>query len=151
MTWGEYFIVLGSCMVTMLACRVLPLFLLKGRSLPDAVERALGFIPSAAFAALVANDLLSPGMFAPAYGRGHALVASAVVVMVAWRTKSLLGCAVAGVYPTLCSRSFSESEKYQRKDRDVYDASSRRAVQDLSRKLVEFQVQCYCAWVTCAV
>ena len=41
MTWGEYFIVLGSCMVTMLACRVLPLFLLKGRSLPDAVERAL--------------------------------------------------------------------------------------------------------------
>ena len=39
MTWGEYFIVLGSCMVTMLACRVLPLFLLKGRSLPDAVER----------------------------------------------------------------------------------------------------------------
>ena len=51
MTWGEYFIVLGSCMVTMLACRVLPLFLLKGRSLPDAVERALGFIPSAAFAA----------------------------------------------------------------------------------------------------
>ena len=89
MTWGEYFVVLGSCMVTMLACRVLPLFLLKGRSLPDAVERALGFIPSAAFAALVANDLLSPGMFA--------LVASAVVVMVAWRTKSLLGCAVAGV------------------------------------------------------
>ena len=41
MTWEEYFIVLGSCMVTMLACRVLPLFLLKGRSLPDAVERAL--------------------------------------------------------------------------------------------------------------
>ena len=98
MTWEEYFIVLGSCMVTMLACRVLPLFLLKGRSLPDAVERALGFIPSAAFAALVANDLLSPGMFAA--GRWPAampLVASAVVVMVAWRTKSLLGCAVAGV------------------------------------------------------
>lgn len=44
MTWGEYFIVLGSCMVTMLACRVLPLFLLKGRSLPTPVERALGFI-----------------------------------------------------------------------------------------------------------
>ena len=53
-------------------------------------------------------------------------------------------------YPTPCSRLLL-SEKYQRKDRDVYDASSRRAVQDLSRKLVEFQVQCYCAWLTCAV
>ena len=85
MTWGEYFIVLGSCMVTMLACRVLPLFLLKGRSLPDAVERALGFIPSA-------------GMFAAGiWPAAMPLVASAVVVMVAWRTKSLLGCAVAGV------------------------------------------------------
>ena len=83
MTWGEYFIVLGSCMVTMLACRVLPLFLLKGRSLPDAVERALGFIPSAAFAALVANDLLSPGMFAAGiWPAAMPLVASAVVVMV---------------------------------------------------------------------
>ena len=82
MTWGEYFIVLGSCMVTMLASRVLP----------------LGFIPSAAFAALVANDLLSPGMFAAGiWPAAMPLVASAVVVVVAWRTKSLLGCAVAGV------------------------------------------------------
>ena len=98
MTWGEYFIVLGSCMVTMLACRVLPLFLLKGRSLPDAVERALGFIPSEAFAALVVNDLFSPGMFAAGiWPAAMPLVASAVVVMVAWRTKSLLGCALAGV------------------------------------------------------
>ena len=31
MTWGEYFIVLGSCMVTMLACRCIPLLALKGR------------------------------------------------------------------------------------------------------------------------
>ena len=84
MTWEEYFIVLGSCMVTMLACRVLPFFLLKGRSLPDAVERALGFIPSAAFAALVANDLLSPGMFAAGiWPAAMPLVASAVVVVVA--------------------------------------------------------------------
>ena len=98
MTWGEYFIVLGSCMVTMLACRVLPLFLLKGRALPDVVERALGFIPSAAFAALVANDLLTPGMFSASLWPAAApLVESAVVVVVAWRTKSLLGCAVAGV------------------------------------------------------
>lgn len=98
MSWTDYFIVLGTCMVTMLACRTLPLLLLKGRSLPEAVERALGFIPSAAFAALVANDLLSPGMFdAGLWPAAAPLVASAVVVVIAWKTKSLLGCAVAGV------------------------------------------------------
>lgn len=98
MSWSDYFIVLITCMATMLACRTLPLLLLKGRKLPDAVERALGFIPAAAFAALVANDLLSPGMFdAGIWPAAAPLVASAVVVVVAWKTKSLLGCAVAGV------------------------------------------------------
>ncbi len=57
MTWSEFWIVLAACGVTMLACRVLPLFLLKGRELPPMLKRALGFIPPAAFAALVANDL----------------------------------------------------------------------------------------------
>ena len=98
MTWEEYFIVLGSCIVTMLACRVLPLFLLKGRSLPDAVERALGFIPSAAFAALVANDLFSPTAFAT--GLWPALlpiVAAIAVAVVAQKTRSMLWSCVAGV------------------------------------------------------
>ena len=63
MTWAEFWVVLACCALTMLACRALPLFLLKGKQLPDAVSRALGFIPPAAFAALVANDLLAPGMF----------------------------------------------------------------------------------------
>ena len=61
MTWSEFWIVLAACGVTMLACRVLPLFLLKGRELPPMLKRALGFIPPAAFAALVANDLFVPG------------------------------------------------------------------------------------------
>ena len=62
MSWGEFWVVLVVCGLTMLACRVLPLFLLKGRELPPTLSRALGFIPPAAFAALVANDLLTPGM-----------------------------------------------------------------------------------------
>ena len=98
MGWGDYFIVLGCCAITMLVCRVVPLFVLKGKELPEGVGQALGFIPPAAFAALVANDLLSPGMFAAGiWPAAMPLVASAVVVVVAWRTKSLLGCAVAGV------------------------------------------------------
>lgn len=97
-TWTQFLIVFASCALTMLACRVLPLFVLKGRSLPPRLEEALGFIPAAAFAALVANDLLSPGMFAEGIWPAAApLLAALVVVVIARLTKSLLWCAVAGV------------------------------------------------------
>ena len=63
MSMQDFAIVFATCLVTMLICRCVPLFVLKGRQLPEGLARALGFIPPAAFAALVANDLLSPGMF----------------------------------------------------------------------------------------
>ena len=98
MTWSEFWIVLAACGVTMLACRVLPLFLLKGRELPPMLRRALGFIPPAAFAALVANDLFTPGMFnAGLWPAGIPLIAALCVVAVAAKTKSLLWSAVTGV------------------------------------------------------
>ena len=98
MSMTEFWIVLVACGITMLICRVAPLFMLKGKTLPEGVQRALGFIPSAAFAALVANDLLTPGMFdAGLWPAGAPLLASLVVVVVARLTKSLLWCAVAGV------------------------------------------------------
>ena len=97
-TWTQFWIIFVTCALTMLACRVLPLFLLKGRQLPARVEEALGYIPPAAFAALVANDLLTPGMFdAGIWPAAAPLVAALVVVVVARLTKSLLWCAVAGV------------------------------------------------------
>ena len=97
-TWTEFFIIFGLCAAMMLACRILPLFLLKGRELPKRVSEALGYIPTAAFAALVANDLLTPGMFdAGLWPAAAPLVAAAIVVVVARLTKSLLWCAVAGV------------------------------------------------------
>lgn len=98
MSTADFLIVFVCCALTMLACRVIPLFALKGRELPEGVSRALGFIPPAAFAALVANDLLSPGMFdAGLWPAALPLVAAAVVVVVACATKSLLWCAVSGV------------------------------------------------------
>lgn len=98
MSWGEFWIVLVVCALTMLACRVLPLFLLKGRELPPRLSRALGFIPPAAFAALVANDLLTPGMFADGlWPAAVPLVAALCVVAVACKTRSLLWSAVVGV------------------------------------------------------
>lgn len=98
MSWSEFWIVLGVCALTMVACRVLPLSLLKGRDLPPALGRALGLIPPAAFAALVANDLLTPGMFSGGlWPAAMPLVAALCVVVVACKTKSLLWSAVAGV------------------------------------------------------
>ncbi|MDO4183263.1 MAG: AzlD domain-containing protein [Coriobacteriia bacterium] len=98
MGWMDFWIVLVCCTLTIAACRVIPLFLLKGRTLPDGVHRALELIPPAAFAALVANDLLTPGMFdAGLWPAAAPLVAALLVIVVARLTKSLLWCAVAGV------------------------------------------------------
>ena len=98
MGWDGFFVVFVCCGATMLACRVIPLFALKGKNLPEGVERALWFIPPAAFAALVANDLFFPGMFdAGPWPAAAPLVAAGVVALVAWRTRSLLWCAVSGV------------------------------------------------------
>ncbi len=98
MGWTDFFIVFVCCAITMLACRVIPLFVLKGRNLPEGLEKALGFIPPAAFAALVANDLLEPTMFdAGLWPAAAPLVAAVVVGLVAFKTKSLLWSAVAGV------------------------------------------------------
>lgn len=98
MTWTDFFIIFGVCLVTMLICRTAPLLFLKGKELPKRVEQALNFIPPAAFAALVANDILSPGMFAQGFWPAALpLVASLVVVVVALKWKNLLVCALVGV------------------------------------------------------
>ena len=98
MSMHDFFIVFATCLVTMLLCRCLPLFVLKGRQLPEGLARALGFIPPAAFAALVANDLLAPGMFAEGLWPAAIPFAAAIcVVVVALKTKSLLWSALTGV------------------------------------------------------
>ncbi|MDR1714119.1 MAG: AzlD domain-containing protein [Coriobacteriales bacterium] len=98
MSWASFLIILACCMATMLACRVLPLFVLKGRQLPERLEQALGYIPPAAFAALVANDLLTlPAAEAEPWPILIPLLAAIPVVVIARKTRSLLWCIVAGV------------------------------------------------------
>ena len=78
--------------------RIVPAFVLRGRSLSPRVTEALGYIPPAAFAALVANDLIAPGAFDA--GLWPALlpwVAAGIVTAVACKTKSMLWCCVTGV------------------------------------------------------
>ena len=87
-----------ALLAVMLTCRCLPLLLLRGRELPERVERALSLIPAAAFAALVANDLVKPDVYAadPAAALPVAL-SSLAVLLVARKSGSLLWCAVTGM------------------------------------------------------
>lgn len=99
MSVQDFFIVFIVVTITMLACRVLPVFLLKGKQLPETVVRALNFIPPAAFAALVANDLFDPAkvMSGNAWSWLAPLIAAAFVVVVGAKTKSMAWCIVVGV------------------------------------------------------
>ncbi|WP_314010837.1 AzlD domain-containing protein [Cryptobacterium curtum] len=98
MTVSSFLLVYGICLATMLICRCVPLFALKGRELSADVRVALELIPPAAFAALVANDLFKPSMFDAGIAASMVpLVSAALVVIVAWRTHSLIGCACAGI------------------------------------------------------
>lgn len=96
---SDFLIILGACASAMLACRVIPVFVLKGRSLPETVVRALNFIPPAAFAALVANDLFNPAAMASGdtWSWLAPLVAAIAVAAVGVKTKSLAWCIVTGV------------------------------------------------------
>ncbi len=97
-SWSQFLIIFICCALTILACRVIPLFVLKGRKLPERLEQALTFIPPAAFAALVANDLFSPGMFdAGVWPAAAPLFAAVFVVVVARFSKSLLWSALTGI------------------------------------------------------
>ena len=92
------FLIIAICVIiTMVLCRTIPLLALKGRRIPEDVTKALNLIPPAAFAALVANDLLSPTMFDAGIWPGMLpLVAAVVVMVVGYKTKSLVWCIVAG-------------------------------------------------------
>lgn len=98
MSWAAFAIMLATCCIVIAACRIVPVFALKGRELPARAAHALSLIPCATFAALIANDLLSPGMFADGlWPAALPLVASAVVALVGLRSASLVACILAGV------------------------------------------------------
>ena len=96
---SDFLIILTGSAVLMLVCRVVPMVALKGRQLPPTVVRALGFIPPAAFAALVANDLFQPASFAGGdpWAWITPLAAALAVAVVGLKTKSMAWCIVVGV------------------------------------------------------
>ena len=63
MSMAQFLTVYVLIAASMLACRLLPFFLLRGRQLPDRAQEAIELIPVAAFTALVANDILEPSLY----------------------------------------------------------------------------------------
>ena len=60
---NEFLVLWLSSWAAIAFFRIAPAFALRGRTLSPRITEALGYIPPAAFAALVANDLVSPGAF----------------------------------------------------------------------------------------
>jgi branched-subunit amino acid transport protein len=94
----------------MWVCRIAVVLLLKDRKLPKRLEQTLTYLPPATFAALVANDLIkleawnslaqsaSPReLWAGIVPALLPLIAAAVVVVIALKTRSLLWCCLGGV------------------------------------------------------
>ena len=98
MSWADFAIITLSVAAAMLACRVIPVFALKGRTLPANAVRLLNLIPPAAFGALVANDLIMLESWAA--GPWPALIpwiSALLVFIVGYKTKSLVWCIIVGV------------------------------------------------------
>ena len=98
MSMSDFLLLYALVLASMLVCRCAPMFLLRGRELPQRATEAIGFIPAAAFTALVVNDVVDPALFAadPFHG-WMTIAAGGIVVVVARLTKSLVWCAVAGM------------------------------------------------------
>ena len=56
---NEFLVLWLSSWAAIAFFRIAPAFALRGRTLSPRITEALGYIPPAAFAALVANDLLN--------------------------------------------------------------------------------------------
>ncbi len=87
-----------GCVITMVLCRVVPAFVLRGRQLSKRTQTCLNLIAPCAFASLVANDLFSTTMFDSGIWAGvMPLISALVVICVAKKSSSLVICALTGV------------------------------------------------------
>ena len=98
MTINEFLLIWVVSSAEIATCRVLPAVVLRSRPLSYRITEALGYIPPAAFAALIANDLYSAQASAIGlWANVMPLIASMAVLLVAKKTRSMIWCCVAGV------------------------------------------------------
>lgn len=88
--------IVGSCLVTVVP-RVLPLALLSRVALPGWAIRWLSYVPIAVLAALLAQSVARPDGQLSLSPHNLDLLAAVPALLVAARTRSLLGTVVTGV------------------------------------------------------
>jgi len=88
--------IVGSGLVTVIP-RVIPLALLSRTTLPGWAIRWLGYVPIAVLAALLAQSVARPDGHLALPPDNLALLAAIPALLVAARTRSLLGTVVTGV------------------------------------------------------
>jgi branched-subunit amino acid transport protein len=93
---NEFVLIAGMALATM-ATRIPVLMLLSRRQMPQAIFRALRYVPPAVLSAIIFPAVLRPG------GDWHfgldnaALIGSLVAATVAWRSRNLLLTIVVGM------------------------------------------------------
>ncbi|WP_152392821.1 AzlD domain-containing protein [Paenibacillus guangzhouensis] len=102
--WDVFLIIIGSALVTFLP-RVLPLMVLSRMELPEWGIRWLNYVPISVMAALVGQELfVQDGHFSLL--DNVELLAAIPTILVAMKTKSLLGTVVAGMVSIMALRFF---------------------------------------------
>jgi branched chain amino acid efflux pump len=89
-------VILGAALVTVLP-RVLPLVLLSRINIPDRAARWLGHVPVAVLAALLTQSVLLASGRPDLSPRNLSLIAIIPTMVVALRTRSLVGTVLTGV------------------------------------------------------
>ena len=98
MTINEFLLIWVVSSAEIATCRVLPALVLRGHPHSYRITEALGYIPPAAFAALIANDLYSAqASVTGLWANIMPLIASMAALLVAKKTRSMIWCCVAGV------------------------------------------------------
>ena len=88
--------ILGMLLVTYLP-RLLPVWLLATRSLPDVVITWLRYVPAAVLAALLFPAILVENQHLNLAWNNLYLLAFIPTLLVAWKTRSLFGAVVVGM------------------------------------------------------
>lgn len=98
MTSESLILIIGMAVVTFVP-RFFPLLLLSKKEISPSFSRWMSFIPVSIFAALVASDIFFwEGSFSLHPFRNIKLLPSILVLIVAYKTKSLLWSMVSGVF-----------------------------------------------------
>ncbi|BBI33970.1 AzlD domain-containing protein [Cohnella abietis] len=102
--WDVFLIIIGSALVTFLP-RVLPLIVLSRMELPEWGIRWLNYVPISVMAALIGQELFVQDEHFSLLNYIE-LLAAIPTVLIAMKTKSLLGTVVAGMVSIMVLRYF---------------------------------------------